>query len=101
MAAVQGLTGIVCTADYTALCLMAGLRECGLRIPEDISIVGFDDLVISQLAAPPLTTVHQDMELKGRLAAEAMLGLLKGGAASQSTVLPCRLVERASVRKLA
>lgn len=52
------------------------MRSKGIRIPDDISIVGFDDISLAQLVTPPLTTIHQDMNLKGRLAVDFMLQLL-------------------------
>ena len=101
IAAKKGITGLVVTADIMAASIMLGLRECGLSIPEDISVVGFDDISISQLVTPPLTTIHQDMNLKGRLAVDFMLQLLAGGKLDTTEViLPTKLIERGSVKKL-
>ncbi len=101
IAAKKGITGLVVTADIMAASIMLGLRECGLSIPNDISVVGFDDISISQLVTPPLTTIHQDMNLKGRLAVDFMLQLLAGGKLDTTEViLPTKLIERGSVKKL-
>ena len=70
-----------------------------LRVPEDVSIVGFDDLPTSLYAIPPLSTVHQPAYEMGRLAAAAMLELLSGTAPTVGPPLP-RLVVRESVRRL-
>lgn len=95
------VTGLVVTADIMAAGIMAALRNMGKRIPDDISIVGFDDIAISQLTEPPLTTIHQDMNLKGRLAVDFMLQLLEGHPLEKSEVtLPTHLVTRGSVRSL-
>lgn len=95
------ITGLVVSADIMAAGIMTGLKEHGLRIPDDISVVGFDDLAISQLISPPLTTIHQDMELKGRLAVDFMLKLLNGSPLETTEIiLPTKLIERDSVRAL-
>jgi len=95
------VTALVVTADIMAAGIMAALHEKGVRIPEDISIIGFDDINLCQLTAPTLTTIHQDMNLKGRLAADFMLQLLEGRPLEKSEIiLPTHLVERRSVRRL-
>ena len=95
------ITGMVVSADIMAAGIMAGLRSNGIRIPDDISIVGFDDISLAQLVTPPLTTIHQDMNLKGRLAVDFMLQLLDGKPLDTRDIsLPTRLIERGSVRAL-
>lgn len=95
------MTGLVVTADIMAAGIMTGLREQGIRVPEDISIVGFDDISMAQMVTPPLTTIHQDMNLKGRLAADFMLQRLSGAPMDATEItLPTRLVERDSVKAL-
>ena len=89
------------SADIMAAGIMAVLRSKGIRIPDDISIVGFDDISLAQLVTPPLTTIHQDMNLKGRLAVDFMLQLLDGKPLDTRDIsLPTRLIERDSVRAL-
>jgi LacI family transcriptional regulator len=98
---VPDITGLIVTADVMAAGIMSGLRQQGLRIPEDISIVGFDDISLCCMVTPPLTTIHQDIHLKGKLAVEFMLERLKGKIPSKTEVtLPTYLVERESVRTL-
>jgi len=95
------MTGLVVSADIMAAGIMASLREKGVRIPEDLSIIGFDDISLAQLITPPLTTIHQDMNLKGRLAVDFMLQLLNGKTLDTTEIaLPTRLVERDSVKAL-
>lgn len=95
------ITGIFATADIIAAGVMSGLQEMGIRIPDDISIVGFDDLDISRITNPRLTTVHQDAEKKGVIAAKMLIECLKGhNIQSREVILPVRLVERESVRKI-
>ena len=81
--------------------LWPGLKLQGSGIPDDISIVGFDDINIAQLVSPPLTTIRQDMNLKGRLAVDFMLQLLSGKPLETKEItLPTKLIERDSVRAL-
>ena len=95
------ITGIFASADILAAGIMAGLREQGVRVPRDKSIVGFDDNYLCQLTNPSLTTIHQDAEQKGVLATEMILAQLRGEPIEQrSVILPVSLVERESVRDI-
>lgn len=95
------ITGLVVSADIMAAGIMAGLKSHNVRIPDDISIVGFDDIAVAQLISPALTTIRQDMNLKGRLAVDFMLQLLSGKQPETTEIaLPTRLIERDSVRAL-
>ncbi len=96
------MTAVVITADLMAIGIIAALRDLGKRVPEDISVVGFDDIQPAQLNYPKLTTIHQDMTLKARTAADTMLTLLKGEEEPQNrnVILPVSLVERDSVKDL-
>ena len=76
------------------------IKAAGLRIPDDIAVVGFDDLPMAPLADPPLTTVRQDTEAMGKVAAEMLWRQLTQPAGKPAqpeiTELPVTLVERAS-----
>lgn len=101
IAAKEGVTAIFATADILAAGIMAGLHACGKRIPEDISIIGFDDINICRLITPPLTTIHQNPAEKGRVAVEFMIKRLQNEPIEKNEIiLPVSLVERASVKKL-
>ena len=101
IAAHKEITAIFATADILAAGIMAGLRQSGVSIPEDISVVGFDDINLCQLVSPPLTTVHQDAAQKGRLAVASMIERLQGKPiAKPNIILPVSLVKRESVRTL-
>lgn len=95
------ITGLVASADIMAAGIMTGLSEQGLKVPDDISIIGFDDISLCQLTTPPLTTIHQDINQKGRMATELMLDLLDNKHVdNRRLILPTYLVERGSVRTL-
>lgn len=97
----RDMTGLVTSADLMAAGIITGLRKHGVRVPEDISIVGFDDISLAQMVYPQLTTIHQDMHQKAAYAADTMLQLLNGvKPAHHNIILPVSLVERDSVRSL-
>ena len=97
----KDVTGIFASADILAAGVMAGLREKGVSVPKDKSIVGFDDNYLCQLTNPRLTTIHQDAEQKGILATDMILAQLgKAEVPERSVILPVSLVERESVRNL-
>ena len=71
-------TALFCANDEIAMGAMKALRECQLRVPEDISIVGFDNLDIAEYCSTPLTTIHQPRREMGGEAMELMLRILQG-----------------------
>lgn len=71
-------TAVVCGNDQMALGIVHALTDLGRRVPQDVSIVGFDDIPESAHSLPPLTTVHQDFEEVGRRAVRALVGRLEG-----------------------
>lgn len=92
------ITGVFASADILAAGIIAGLREEGVRVPEDMSVVGFDDHYLCQLTSPTLTTIHQDAEQKGVLAVQMLLNQLRGQPQeNHNIILPVHLVERGSV----
>ncbi|CAM4347802.1 LacI family DNA-binding transcriptional regulator [Deinococcus marmoris] len=88
-------TALVCANDQMAFGARLSLYRRGLRVPEDISLTGFDDLFSSRYTTPPLTTVHQAVNELGQLAAETVLRLLAGEHPRMSPYVP-QLVIRES-----
>ena len=82
--------------DDAAFGVLAALREMGKRVPEDISVVGFDDLRSSLYLTPSLTTVRAPTEEVGRVAARQMFNLIRGRQADPLTLLPTEIVIRNS-----
>ncbi|WP_282150854.1 LacI family DNA-binding transcriptional regulator [Ruegeria atlantica] len=91
-------TAVFCAADMVAFGLISGLVAGGLKVPGDISVVGFDDIEMSGSYVPALTTIRQDRHQLGRRAAEVLLGQLAntGKALPMKSALPVELVTRAS-----
>jgi DNA-binding LacI/PurR family transcriptional regulator len=71
-------TAILAMSDAIAIGVIRGLRDRGLSIPADVSVVGFDDIELAETTDPPLTTVHQPIRGKGEEAARLLLSLLAG-----------------------
>lgn len=90
-----GCTAIVCSHDLLAHSVTIHCREMGLRIPEDISILGFDDIPMCRYTRPPLTTIRQDRINIGKSAFYAMLNQLNNVHPS-SLLLHPELIERSS-----
>jgi len=92
----QPPTAVFCYNDLSALGAMRQIRNRGLRIPADISVVGFDDLYISQYTDPPLTTVRQPMRQMGRMAMETLLQIFAGAESGHDIKVPGELIVRQS-----
>ncbi|MBY0508247.1 MAG: LacI family transcriptional regulator [Bryobacteraceae bacterium] len=92
----EGPTAIFCYNDLTALGVLAYAREQGLAVPGTWSVVGFDDLFLSQHLFPPLTTVRQPMFEMGRRAAELLLGLIAGEESQARVQMAGELIVRQS-----
>ncbi len=82
--------------DDSAIGVMNALYEKGLRIPDDISVVGFDDLELSAFLTPPLTTVNAPTECVGKTAARYLFNLLANQEVDHVTLLPTEIVIRRS-----
>lgn len=90
-------TAVLCSNDVTALGAMRAFFKCGLRVPEDISVVGADDIPFAELAHPPLSTVRIPRERLGTLALELLQTMLKSKRPSGTeNVLDTELVIRES-----
>lgn len=95
----EPFTAIFAANDLTAFGARLALDQHGLRVPEDVSIIGFDDQLESAFMTPPLTTYHQPAREMGQHAAKAILKLLQGDE-FLSLQVPGQLVIRRSVRDL-
>lgn len=92
------LTGLVALNDMYALGACAAVRELGLSVPADVSVVGIDDIVLAGIFDPPLTTVHHPIEALSLAAVERLISRLQGkaDAAPQHLVLAPEIVARRS-----
>jgi LacI family transcriptional regulator len=91
-------TAVFCSNDNQAIGAIKKLHESGLRIPEDISIIGFDDVMLGSFTSPPITTIHVDRVTLGKMAVEILLDRINNpDRAVVKVIVGTRLVERGSV----
>jgi LacI family transcriptional regulator len=94
----KSLTAVFAITDELAIGALRALNEAKIRVPEDVSVIGFDDIDISGFVEPALTTIHQPIVEMGERTAELVCELIdEGKGAHPTVVLPHRLVERESV----
>jgi LacI family transcriptional regulator len=91
-------TAVIAYNDLMAVGVMHGFIRAGLRIPEEVSVVGFDDILISQLFIPQLTTVAAPMRQMGMTAVNNVIAVMKGARPSggEALVMPVQLKVRGS-----
>jgi DNA-binding LacI/PurR family transcriptional regulator len=103
-------TAVLCFSDVVAFGVIETARELGFAVPDDLSVVGFDDTSAARRSTPPLTTVRQDVAAKGRAAASeltkaiararSVAGRANGSPArARRVVLPTELVVRESTAR--
>lgn len=91
-------TAVVCDNDLMALAVLAELAERGVAVPQDISVVAWDDSALCQLAVPPLSAMSHDVGRIGELAARALLDALAGAEPAVHEAPAAQFVERGSTR---
>ncbi len=89
-------TALFCFSDEMAIGALAACRAHGLACPDDVSIIGFDDIRYARFQDPPLTTIRQPMDLMGKEAVRILLAILDGNTSCQWVTLPHDLVARSS-----
>src|SRR6266487_5953291 len=94
------VSAVFCYNDMTAIGLLMACRERGIAVPQELSVVGFDDIKMASYVAPPLTTIHQPKVELGRLATQVMLNLLSYRP-GKNYVLQPELITRASTAPFA
>jgi DNA-binding LacI/PurR family transcriptional regulator len=89
------LDGVFANSDVLAIAAMDTIREHGRQVPDDVGVVGYDDVAMARFSHPPLTTVRQDGPLVGRLLAQSLVQHLQTGVVTNVTI-PAELVVRES-----
>lgn len=101
LASRAAVDAVLCESDRIAAPVLRSLRRAGARVPEDVSVIGFDDSPLALALDPPLTTVHQPYEELGRGAIELLLARIAGSEVPVGrTLLPPTLTPRSSTRAL-
>jgi DNA-binding LacI/PurR family transcriptional regulator len=95
-------TAVLCFSDAFALTVLQAAADAGIRIPQGLSVVGFDDTILARHSRPALTTIHQDVTAKAQAAVAGVVAQMRAGSAAQDTsaatvtVVPTSLVIRDS-----
>ena len=96
----EKVTGLICENDLVALQTMKTLQDSHFSVPNDISIIGFDDIQAASLSNPPLTTIAQDFIGMGRIAGELLLDWIKSGQTPKDVKVPINLIKRKTTEEL-
>ncbi|WP_256999470.1 LacI family DNA-binding transcriptional regulator [Microbacterium sp. SZ1] len=96
--ALAAASAVFCANDQMALGLLRALAESGRRVPDDVAVVGFDDVPDAANYRPPLTTIRQDFPALAHRAVALLVGDIEGEAVARASVVPTTLVERSSAR---
>ena len=96
LAAMPDVTAVFVANDQMALGVVRALHEAGLRVPEDVSLVGFDDIPESAYFRPPLTTVRQDFATLGRLCIDRLMSLIEHNDHTSAVTIDTTMVVRES-----
>lgn len=96
----NNFTGIVTLSDLLALGVYKASKTFGFKIPDDYSIVGYDDIFISEYLSPPLTTIHQPKFRIGKQSINILLDLINNKIGNKEIIINPNLIERESVKKL-
>lgn len=92
---ISGFDAVFAASDVLALAAMSTFTELGLRVPDDVAVIGYDDIGLAAYSTPSLTTVRQNIRWAGRVLVESVLGLINGEEVTDTT-LSSELVVRQS-----
>ncbi|HET7627655.1 MAG TPA: LacI family DNA-binding transcriptional regulator [Bacillales bacterium] len=94
----KDLTAVVIASDEMAVGAISAAYRMGVKIPEQLSIIGYDNLPVSEMSIPPLTTIEQPLYEMGSKSAELLLKMIQTGEGVESVIMRHHIVERESVR---
>ena len=90
------LDSVVCISDVIALATLSTFQELGFRVPQDIAVVGYDDITLAAYSSPQLTTVRQNIRHAGRILVESVLALIRGEDVPDTTLASELVVRKSS-----
>lgn len=92
-------SAVLAVSDAMAIGVVLAAKQANLRIPQDLAVIGFDDIPLAELMSPALSTVNQPVTEKGRLAADLLISALEEGQQkAQHFMLPTTLILRDTTR---
>lgn len=92
------VTGVMISSDELAIGAMSAAYKMGIKIPDELSLIGYDNLPISEMCIPPLTTISQPLYEMGSKSAKLLLEMIRTGETAESVIVRHRIVERETVR---
>ncbi len=95
----QQFDGVVCASDVIALAAISTFAALGVRVPDDIAVVGYDDVALASYSSPALTTVRQNIRWAGRVLVESVLGLINGDDVTDTQLQSELVVRDSSTRR--
>lgn len=96
----EGVTALVCSSDWTAYHVYAGLRDCGISVPADVSLTGFDDLEILTWGCPKITSIHIPRGMLARVAVGRLIQRISDSSAPAiRSLLSCDLVDNGTTAR--
>jgi LacI family transcriptional regulator len=98
--AAPDITAIFAASDEMAMGIISAAYNLGINIPDDLSVIGYDNLPLAEMSIPPLTTVAQPLEEIGEMAANMLFTMIETGEIMESRILPHKVIERATVKAL-
>lgn len=92
------IDGIFASSDLIAAQVLQVCRKMGKRVPEDIKLIGFDDVLLSRLTTPPISTIHQPIKEMAEMAVDLVISSSEGKVVPKRTILPVSYIERDSTK---
>jgi LacI family transcriptional regulator len=96
----QGVTAIFAAGDEMAIGILSVAAKHGISVPDQLSVIGYDNLKLSEMVLPPLSTVHQPLYEMGKLAVEKLIYMVESGNVANSSIVQHKIVERQTVATL-
>jgi DNA-binding LacI/PurR family transcriptional regulator len=100
LAADPRVSAVFAANDQMSIGVLRAMAEAGRRVPEDVSVVGFDDIPESEFLTPPLTTIRQDFTVLGQAALRLLVGAMSKDFPPEAQIVPPKLVQRKSTGRL-
>ncbi|PLR82920.1 LacI family transcriptional regulator [Bacillus canaveralius] len=92
-----GVTAVFAASDEIAIGALSKAYQLGIKVPDDLSIIGYDNLSIAEMSAPPLTSVAQPLAEMGEMATKMLFEMMETGQSVESRIMPHQIIERNSV----
>lgn len=92
--------GLFCGTDIIALGAMRGLADIGRALPDDVQVIGFDGIRVGEFTMPALSTIRQNVERMGKIAAESIMRMVTGDQSGETIILPVDFVARETTKLL-